>query len=53
MKHDGKPHTYKITFTAAHPVTAVRLDPGQTVGTIHVSAMTLRGKTESVPLLLP
>jgi hypothetical protein len=29
MTHDGKPHEYRLAFTAAHPVVAVRLDPGR------------------------
>ena len=41
MRHDGKPHEYRIAFTAANPVTAVRLDPGQAAGEIRVSAMRL------------
>jgi hypothetical protein len=41
MTHDGKPHEYRIAFTAANAVTAVRLDPGQAPGEIRVSAMKL------------
>ena len=41
MTHDGKPHEYRIALTAAHRVMAVRLDPGQAVGEIRVSAMKL------------
>ncbi|MBC8868080.1 MAG: N-acetylgalactosamine 6-sulfate sulfatase (GALNS), partial [Planctomycetes bacterium] len=41
MTHDGKPHDYRIAFTAAHPVPAVRLDPGQAAGEIRISAMKL------------
>ncbi len=41
MTHDGKPHEYRIVFTAAHQVTAVRLDPGQAAGEISISAMKL------------
>ena len=41
MTHDGQPHEYRIAFTAAHPVTAIRLDPGQTPGEVRVSAMKL------------
>lgn len=39
MSHDGHSHEYYIAFTAAHPVTAIRLDPGQAASEIRVSAM--------------
>ena len=41
MTHDGTPHEYRVAFTATHAVTAVRLDPGQAVGEIRISAMKL------------
>jgi len=41
MTHDGKPHEYRIAFTAARPVTAVRLDPRQAAGEIRISSMRL------------
>jgi len=41
MTHDGKPHEYRVAFAAAHPVTAVRLDPGQAAGEIRISAIKL------------
>lgn len=41
VTHDGKPHEYRVAFTAAHPVTAVRLDPGQSAGKIRISDMKL------------
>ena len=41
ITHDGKPHEYRIAFTAANPVTAVRLDPGQANGQIQISAIKL------------
>jgi arylsulfatase A-like enzyme len=41
LTHDGKPHEYRIEFSSANPVTAVRLDPGQAAGEIRISAMKL------------
>jgi hypothetical protein len=41
IRHDSKPHEYRIAFTAANPVIAVRLDPGQAAGEIRVSAIRL------------
>jgi arylsulfatase A-like enzyme len=41
MTHDGKPHEYRVAFTAENPVTAVRLDPGESAGEIRLSAMKL------------
>ena len=49
MKHDGKPHSYKLRFSSPHNVLAVRLDPGQGAGEIRLSAMTL---TDSDGLVL-
>jgi arylsulfatase A-like enzyme len=42
VTHDGAPHTYRIAFVAAHPVTAIRIDPGQAAGEIRVSKLQLR-----------
>jgi hypothetical protein len=41
MTHDGKPREYSIAFTAARPVTAVRLDPGRASGEVRVLSMRL------------
>ena len=41
VDHSGKAHEYRIEFQAARPIRAVRLDPGQAVGEVRVSAMTL------------
>ena len=46
MTHDGKPHEYRIAFTATRPVTAVRLDPGQAPGEIRISSMKLLGTSD-------
>lgn len=48
MTHDGKPREYRVTFTAAHPVTAVRLDPGQAAGEIRISAIKLLDTDEQL-----
>jgi len=41
--HDGNAHTYRVRFTAAHPLTAVRLDPGQAEGKARLLRMKLSG----------
>jgi hypothetical protein len=41
MTHDGRPHEYRIAFTSAHPVTAIRLDPGQGPGQISITLVRL------------
>lgn len=41
MTHDGQPQEYRVAFTAKHPIVAVRLDPGQAPGEVHISAMEL------------
>ena len=46
MTYDGKPHEYRIAFTATRPVTAVRLDPGQAPGEIRISSMKLLGTSD-------
>lgn len=46
MTHDGAPHEYRIPFTAASPVMAVRIDPGQAPGEIVLSRMRLLGEDE-------
>jgi hypothetical protein len=48
ITHDGKPHEYRIAFTAAHPVIAVRLDPGQATGEIRISDMKLLDANDSL-----
>lgn len=48
MRHDSQPHEYRVAFTAAHPVTAVRLDPGQAPGNISLSAMKLLDDNDRV-----
>jgi len=42
IKHDNQTYTYSIPFTSAHPVLAVRLDPGQGVGEVQISAIRLK-----------
>jgi arylsulfatase A-like enzyme len=48
ITHDNKIHTYKISFTTAHPVLAVRLDPGQGVGEIQISSIRLKSSKNAV-----
>ncbi len=48
VTHDGKPHEYRVAFTAAQPVTAVRLDPGQATGEIRISDMKLLDADDSL-----
>ncbi len=48
ITHDGKPHQYRVAFTAAHPIIAVRLDPGQATGEIRISDMKLLDANDSL-----
>ncbi len=41
MMHDGQSHEYRVSFTAKHPLVAVRLDPGQAPGKVDISTMKL------------
>jgi hypothetical protein len=46
MTHDDQPCEYRVSFTAAHPITAVRIDPGQAPGKIRVQSMRLLNSEE-------
>jgi arylsulfatase A-like enzyme len=48
MTHDGQPHEYRVSFTAAHPVSAVRIDPGQAPGKIRILSMRLLTVDEEI-----
>ena len=37
VQHDGKPHDYRISWSAKNPVVAVRIDPSKAAGEITIS----------------
>ncbi len=41
VQHDGKPHEYRISWSAKNPVVAVRIDPSNAPGEITISRIRL------------
>ncbi len=42
IKHDNEFHEYKVTFSAAKPLTAVRIDPGGGKGAVQIRSIQLK-----------
>ncbi len=42
IKHDNKLHKYKVPFSAAKPLTAVRIDPGGGKGAVEIRSIQLK-----------
>ena len=41
IQHDGQPHEYSISWSAKHPVVAVRIDPSKAAGEITIFGIRL------------